>query len=602
MASPRSAAAAIRYRVECADRHAHLFAVTLTVDEPAPHQRVSLPVWIPGSYLVREFAKNLQGLAAKQGRRNVAIAQLDKCTWEVDCTPGQPLVLRYEVCAYDNSVRTAWLDADRGFFNGTSLCLRVEAQTDSPHAIDVVAPKLSPGHARWSCVTALVGTKVDKQGFGTYQAVDYDELADSPFEMGAFWSGEFEACGVPHRFVVAGATASFDSERLIADTKAICETEMRFWHGDKVGKRGGPKLPFDRYVFMLNAVDDGYGGLEHRHSTALICTRRDLPQLGAKKQPEGYTTLMGLISHEYFHTWNVKRMRPSEFARYDYTRENYTQLLWLFEGFTSYYDDLLLRRAGRIDDATYLRLINKTINQVMQTPGRLVQSVADASFDAWVKYYRQDEQTPNGTVSYYTKGALVAMCFDLTLRSEGKGTLDDVMRLLWTKSAGGPITEADVATALEAVGGRSYASEIAQWVHSTDELPLSDLLRAHGIAALDDPAQRAQELGLRVTETNGSVQVKVVLRGGAAEAAGFAAHDEWIGIELPVRKGQPVQAWRLTKIDDLALYLGPLKKMTAIVARDRRLLRLPLTLPTGVTTWRLFAKDAASTTKWLAGT
>lgn len=595
--------AGVHYRVECADRHAHVFTVTLTIDQPAPRQRVSLPVWIPGSYLVREFSKNLQHLRAQQGRRHPSLQQLDKHTWEVDCTPGQPLVLRYEVVAYDNSVRTAWLDADRGFFNGTSLCLRVEGQTDAPHAIDIVAPELIAGRARWSCATALFGLKTDKQGFGSYQAADYDELADSPVEMGAFWSAEFEACGVPHRFVVAGATASFDGEKLIADTKAICETEMRFWHGSKVsgaGKRGSPKPPIDRYLFMLNAVDDGYGGLEHRHSTALICTRRDLPQLGAKKQSEGYTTLMGLISHEYFHTWNVKRLRPAEFARYDYAQENYTQLLWLFEGFTSYYDDLLLRRAGRIDDATYLRLVNKTINQVLQTPGRLVQSVADASFDAWVKYYRQDEQTPNGTVSYYTKGALVAMCFDLTLRQEGIGTLDDVMRRLWTQSKGGPIDEADVAAALETVGGRSYAKEIASWVHSTDELPLSDLLRAHGVATLEDPAQRAQELGLRVAEASGTVHVKVVLRGGAAEQAGFSANDEWIGIELPARKGQPVQAWRITKLDDLALYLGAQKKMTAIVARDRRLLRLPLTLPVGVTTWRLFAHDAAKVTRWLA--
>ncbi|AMM25278.1 M61 family metallopeptidase [Variovorax sp. PAMC 28711] len=596
----RDDAAGVHYRVDCANWHAHLFAVSLTIDRPAPHQRVSLPVWIPGSYLVREFAKNLQGLRAQQGRRPVDVQQLDKHTWEVDCAPGQPLMLRYEVCAYDNSVRTAWLNADRGFFNGTSLCLRVEGQTDTPHTIDIVAPAPVAGSARWSCATALVGSKIDRQGFGSYRAADYDELADSPVEMGSFWSAEFEACGIPHRFVVAGAAASFDGDRLIADTKAICEAEMRFWHGDKVGKRGGPKLPFDRYVFMLNAVDDGYGGLEHRHSTALICTRRDLPQIGVKKQPEGYTTLMGLISHEYFHTWNVKRLRPGAFARYDYGQENYTQLLWLFEGFTSYYDDLLLRRAGRIDDATYLRLVNKTINQVMQTPGRLVQSVADASFDAWVKYYRQDEQTPNGTVSYYTKGALVAMCFDLTLRQEGHGTLDDVMRLLWTRSNGGPIDEADVAAALETIGGRSYAQEIANWVHSTQELPLSDLLRAHGVAALDDPAQRAQELGLRVAESSGSVQVKVVLRGGAAERAGFSANDEWIGIELPVRKGQLVQAWRLTKLDDLALYLGAQKKMTAIVARDRRLLRLPLTLPTGVTTWRLFAHDAAKVARWLA--
>ena len=589
------AAPAIHYRVECADRNAHLFAVTLTIERPAARQRVSLPVWIPGSYLVREFAKNLQKLQAAQGRRKLAAQQLDKHSWQIDCAPGKPLVLRYQVCAYDNSVRTAWLDRDRGFFNGTSLCLRVEGQTDGPHALEVLAP---PGE-RWSCATALKPAKTDRQGFGSYLAADYDELADSPVEMGVFWSAEFEACGVPHRFVVAGAPASFDGERLIADTRAICETQMRFWHGDKVGKRGGPKPPHDRYVFMLNAVDDGYGGLEHRHSTALICTRRDLPQLAVKKQAEGYTTLLGLISHEYFHTWNVKRLRPAEFARYDYGQENYTRLLWLFEGFTSYYDDLLLRRARRIDDAVYLRLVNKTINQVLQAPGRLVQSVADASFDAWIKYYRQDEQTASTTISYYTKGALVALCFDLTLRAEGKGSLDDVMRLLWKKSGGGPIDEAAFAAALEDVGGRSFAEEIASWVHSTEELPLAELLHGHGVATLDDPAQRAQELGLRVAEANGSVQIKMVLRGGAAEQAGFSANDEWIGIELGASKSHKAQGWRLAKLDDLALYLGPLKKITALVARDRRLLRLPLTLPSGVTTWRLAAQDPAKLTRWL---
>lgn len=592
--------ARIHYRVECADRHAHLFAVTLTVDSPAAMQCVSLPVWIPGSYLIREFAKNLQGLRATQGRKKLAPMQRDKHSWQIDCVAGKPLVLRYEVCAYDNSVRTAWLDADRGFFNGTSLCLRVEDQTDAPHAMEIVAPPSTAGTARWQCATALRPTKVDARGFGSYIADNYDEIADSPVEMGAFWSADFEAGGVPHRFVVTGAPPSFDGDKLIADTRAICETQMRFWHGAKVGKRGGGKPLHDRYVFMLNAVDDGYGGLEHRHSTALICTRRDLPQRSVKKQPEGYTTLMGLISHEYFHTWNVKRLRPAEFARYDYARENYTQLLWFFEGFTSYYDDLLLRRAGRIDDATYLRLVNKTINQVQQAPGRLVQSVADASFDAWVKYYRQDEQTPNQTISYYTKGALVAMCLDLTLRREGSGTLDDVMRLLWTQSGGGPISEADVAAAMETVGGRSYTDELAQWVHTAGELPLSDLLRAHGVAALDDAAQRAQVLGLRVAESGGSVQIKMVLRGSAAEKAGFSSNDEWIGIELPAAKGRAAQGWRITKLDDLALYLGEEKKLTALVARDRRLIRLSLVIPAEVTTWRLFAQDAVKLAAWMA--
>ena len=602
---------AIQFRVACADRHAHLFGITLRIEAPAARQRVSLPVWIPGSYLVREFARNLQGLRARQGRRELAVEQLDKAGWQIDCDPARPLVLQYEVCAYDNSVRTAWLDAERGFFNGTSVCLRVEGRTGEPHVLDIVAPDLIAGSARWSCATALFPSKIDAHGFGRYQAADYEELADSPVEMGAFWCAEFKACGVPHLFVVAGAPASFDGDRLIADVRTICECAMRFWHGDKVGRERGGRgskparagaqaPPHDRYVFMLNAVDEGYGGLEHRHSTALICTRRDLPRKGVAKPTEGYTTLLGLISHEYFHTWNVKRLKPAEFASIDYGRENYTRLLWFFEGFTSYYDDLLLRRAGLIDDAGYLRLINKTINQVQQTPGRLVQSVAQASFDAWTKYYRPDEQTPNATVSYYTKGALVALCFDLQLRSEGKGTLDDVMRALWQGSGdGGPVSEADIARVLEAVGGRSYAAELAQWVHSADELPLASLLRAHGVATLDDAAQRAQELGLRVTETNERVQVKVVLRGGAAEQAGFAANDEWIGVELPASKTRAAQAWRIAKLDDLPLYLGDATKCTALVARDRRLLRLPLVLPQDVKTARLVLQDAAKVSAWL---
>jgi predicted metalloprotease with PDZ domain len=590
---------AILYRVECADRKAHLFRVSLTIAEPAARQRVSLPVWIPGSYLVRDFSKNLQHLRAAQGRRPLDARQIDKSNWDIECAPGQPLALRYEVCAHDNSVRAAWLDEERGFFNGASLCLQVEGQTDAPCAIEIVAPSASKPSPRWSCATALQPARTDRHGFGRYLARDYDELADSPVELGAFWSGAFEVRGVPHRFVVAGATASFDGERLLADTRAICETQMRFWHGGKIGKRHGPKPPHDRYLFMLNAVNDGYGGLEHRHCTALICARRDLPRLGAGKQSEGYTTLLGLISHEYFHTWNVKRLRPAEFARYDYGRENYTRLLWLFEGFTSYYDDLLLRRAGLIDDTAYLKLLNKTINQVLQTPGRFVQSVAQASFDAWVKYYRQDEQTPNITVSYYTKGALVALCLDLRLRAEGQGTLDQVMRRLWNGSGGGPVTEADFAASLEAIGSRSFAKEIASWVHSVDELPLAELLRAHGVDAQDDPAQRAQELGLRVAESSGGVQIKVVLRGGAAERAGFAAGDEWIGIELPASKNRPAQGWRIAQLDDLALYLGPLKKFTALVSRDRRLLRLPVALPARAATWRLLMRDAAQAGHWL---
>ncbi len=591
---PTPTRSAIHYRVEIADLQAHLFKVTLTVAAPAALQKVALPVWIPGSYLVREFAGHLQGLQAKQGSSALAadqIEQLDKCSWLIRCTPARPLVLVYEVYANDHSVRTATLGDARGFFNGTSLCLRVEGQENGWHELDIVAPKAKPN---WLLATGLAPHKINKNGFGRYRAADYDALVDSPVEMGAFWSGNFKACGVPHRFVVAGAAPSFDGAQLLADAQRICEAQIRFWHGSK-------KPPFKHYLFMLNAVDDGYGGLEHRNSTALICNRRDLPRLGEKKISEGYATLRGLISHEYFHTWNVKRLRPSEFARYDYSRENYTQLLWFFEGFTSYYDDLLLRRCGLLDNAGYLKLLNKTINQVMQAPGRLVQSVAEASFDAWVKYYRQDDNTPNATISYYTKGALVALCFDLSLRSaNGQSeaearpttTLDEVMRTLWARCEGGPMTEDDFAAALFSASGRSFDAELASWVHGKTELPLKELLEQHGVAVFEEPAQLAQRLGLRVTESQGVV-VKTVLRGGAAERSGFAPGDEWLGIEA-AKTG-----WRMRKLDDLLLYADDKNKLQALVARDKRLLRLPLTLPTTVTTWRLAVKDSTPLNQWL---
>ncbi len=578
-----SPVAPVHYRVEAANLHAHLYRVTLTIELPSVPQALSLPAWIPGSYLVREFSKHLQHLAARQEGKPVGLRQIDKNHWEADCVASSPLVLTYEVYAFDASVRAAWLDAQRGFFNGTSLCLRVQGQEKRPHAIEVVSPL-----PQWEAATGLTAHKVDRRGFGTYLADDYDELVDCPFELGTFWSAEFKAGGVPHRFVVAGAPRSFDGKRLIEATQEICETAIRFWHGRK-------RPPFKHYVFLLNAVDDGYGGLEHRNSTALIASRRDLPRQGDARMADGYTTLLGLISHEYFHTWNVKRLRPAEFARYDYDRENYTQLLWFFEGFTSYYDDLLLRRCKLLDDATYLRLLNKTINQVMQAPGREVQSVAQASFDAWVKYYRQDENTPNATISYYTKGALVALCLDLTLRAEGRTTLDDVMRALWERCKGGPMTEADLLATLKELGGRTYTRDLAAWVHGTRELPLKSLLEGAGVQVHEDTAAFQQSLGLRVNDSGGVVQVKHVLRGSAAEQAGFAAQDEWLGIEV----GD--EGWRITRLDDVPLYAGPQRKLTALVARDRRLLRLELTLPASATTWRLAIGQTERVRAWLAG-
>ena len=619
----------ISHRIEIDNLHSHHYRVTLTVPKPAAEQLLSLPVWIVGSYMVRDFARHLSAFSAQQGRVGLAVEPVDKSTWRVRCTGRGALRLRYRVYAFDTSVRAAFLDADRGFFNASSLCLQVQGQADLPQRLTLgrlpalwqvatsmpleptpaaAAAAMPPGAAAPAPGQVPAAAPAPGQipaaapvpGGLVYQAADYDELLDHPFELGRFWRGHFVAGGRPHDFVVAGALPAFDGQRLLADTRRICQQQIDFWHGAAAGAQAG--APFDQYVFLLNAVADGYGGLEHRASTALIAARRDLPRERldpmAAGNGDGYITLLGLISHEYFHTWNVKQLRPHEFASYDYTSENYTQLLWFFEGFTSYYDDLLLRRAGLLDDAGYLRLLNKTINQVLQTPGREVQSVAQASFDAWVKYYRQDENTPNATVSYYAKGSLVALCFDLTLRQQGKATLDDVMRELYVRCkagtpGGGPMREADFAQVLQDLGGRAFSKEIAAWVHGVRDLPIKELLEKNGVSISNDPSQTAQRLGLRVGETQG-IAIKAVLRAGAAEVAGFCAGDEWLGVEVAG------EGWRIHKLDDLALYVLAGKEFVALVSRDKRLLRLPVTLPVTVTTWRLGLRDAALTAQWLA--
>ena len=591
--APRAVAPAVHYRLAAADPHSHLIEVTLRVPKPQAGQRFALPVWIPGSYLVREFSQHLQQLTARQGGRAIALKQLDKHRWQADNSAGQALELRYQVYAFDASVRTAFVDATRGFFNPTSTCLRALGHEDQPHALRLERGGLPED---WSVASGLPGLELDPHGFGDYLAGDYDELADCPFTLGRFFSAEFVAGGVPHRFVLTGAGAGVDTERLVEDTRRICETQIQFWHGD-----GAP--PFGQYVFMLHASADGYGGLEHRNSTALICARADLPRRGAKPAPlkatDGYTTLLGLISHEYFHTWNVKRLRPREFARYDYDGENYTELLWFFEGFTSYYDDLLLRRAGLIDDATYLQLLAKTINQVQQAPGRLLQSVAQASFDAWVKYYRVGENTPNATVSYYTKGALVALCLDLTLRDSGHSTLDGVMRALWRRCDGGPLRESDVRAALREQGRRAFTAELQEWVHGTADLPLAQLLPALGAKWQTDPAPLAQRLGLRVSE-GAALVIRNVLRGGAGEAAGLAAGDEWLGVEFPAaRRGAPVEAWRVTRLDEIESLRGDRSRLTALVSRDRQLLRLNFDWPAEEQAVRLSVGDASRLAAWL---
>ncbi len=544
-------AAAPRYCIELADLAAHRYRITLTLPAPAAEQDFSLPVWIPGSYLVREFAKHLSGLSARQGSRELAVEQLDKASWRVRCSGRAALTLCYEVYAFDASVRTAWLDSQRAFFNASSLCLRAHGREAGMHRIELAGvPK------GWQIATAM------HERDGGYEAANYDELLDHPFEIGPHWQGEFKAGGVPHRIVVAGAWPSFDGERLLADVQRICEAQIGFWGG----------APFDRYSFLLWAVDDGHGGLEHRASTALICARRELPTAAESATPsDHYVRLLGLFSHEYFHAWNVKRLRPAEFATFDYQRENYTELLWFFEGFTSYYDELMLLRAGLIDAPRYLKLLSASVNGVLASPGRRVQPLSGASFEAWTKYYRPDENSPNATSNYYGQGALVALCLDLSLRAN-QSSLDAQMLRLWQSSGGGPVSEADILDAVQALGGEDIRVRLHAWVHGVDELPLRDVLDAAGVAWRDEGRQTvAQRLGLRVRESAlTGISVTHVLSGGAAHAGGLNARDEVIACN----------GWRLRRLDDApALLKAGETGLRLLVSRDQRLVELAVKLP-----------------------
>ncbi len=588
IATQGTASAEILYQVKVENVHAHRWQVTVHVPLPSAKQRFQLPVWIPGSYMVREFSKQFSGMQANQLGKALSIRQLDKCTWEIQGKAKQPMELTYFVHAHDHSVRTAWLDAQRGFFNGTSMFVQVVGQTQQPCKVQLRPPVHT---SQWQVATSLRPVRVDAAGFGLYRADHYDELADSPVEMASFDRRFFSLQKSKHQIVVTGAAPSFDAQQLQADVEKICATISNFWHPHH-------PPPFDRYVFLLNTVNDGYGGLEHLNSTALLCQRKDLPRLADKNRNEDYIGLLGLFSHEYFHSWNVKRLRPANYEHYDYQSEQYTEMLWFFEGFTDYYDNLMLCRAELISPAQYLKLLNKSIQQYIQTPGRHIHTVAQSSFEAWTKYYRPDSNTPNITVSYYTKGSLIALCIDLSLRQMGL-SLDKVMRALWQTNQGGPISEEDFLRVLQDISGKSWRKQLHQWVHTLEELPLSELLQQQGIDVQFEPSPLAQQLGLRVKEDH-SVHIQTVFTDSAAQLAGFAAGDEWLGVEIG--KGKTLQSWRLQRLDQLPLLLGKHKQCTAWVSRDGQLLRLSLQLPVTDPTplWRLSIKDAGKVGRWLS--
>ena len=532
MSGAHARGAPLSYRIVPIDPHAHLFEVTLTVARPDPDgQRLALPAWIPGSYMIREFARHVVSIAARCGTRAVRLRKLDKHSWQAARCDG-PLVIVYAVYAWDLSVRAAHLDATHGFFNGTSVFLQVLGQQDRACQV-LIEPPAGDAYADWRVATTLPEAGARRHGFGRYRAADYDELVDHPVEMGRFTLASFEAGGARHEIAITGRHDT-DTTRLCRDLARICAEQVRLFEPRT------RRAPVDRYLFLVMAVGDGYGGLEHRASTALLCSRNDLPWRGQRDVPEGYRTFLGLASHEYFHTWHVKRIKPAAFAHHDLQQESYTRLLWIFEGFTSYYDDLMLVRSGVIDRDAYFATLAKAISGVMRGPGRRLQSVAESSFDAWIKYYRQDENSPNAIASYYAKGSLVALALDLTIRarSDGAHSLDDVMRSLWRRYGSDffarreGLAEDEFPRLLEQAVGLRLDAQIRRWAYGTADLPLAPLLKALGVRLeFGRGDQGPSSLGAKLATRDGQLTIATAYTGQAAQRAGLSAGDTLVAID-----------------------------------------------------------------------
>lgn len=529
----------IVYHVRTGNPALRTYTVTCLVPHPAQEgQRLSLPAWIPGSYLVRDYARHVLSVSAESEGRPLAVTKLDKATWQVEPVDG-PLQVRAEVHAEDASVRGAFLDARSGFFNGVALLFQVHGREAERCVLHVDPPVTDRPARAWRLATSLRRLTGAAHEFGAFSADGYAELIDQPVLMGELAIAGFDAGGVPHEIAIEGAQQA-DLPRLCADLARLCAWQQQFW---------GLPADLDRYVFLLRLQPAGMGGLEHCHSSALAASRDSLPAAGAGKPAEAYRRFLGLASHEYFHLWHVKRIRPAELAGADLAREAYTRQLWIFEGITSYYDELALLRCGLIDREAWLELAGQTLTRVYRSPGRRRQSLEEASFDAWIKFYRPDASSPNHTISYYAKGSLVALALDLEirLRSDGRSSLDEVMRALWQRhgaSGAPPVPPGGFERLAEDTSGCELGDFFEQAVRGTQDWPLGILLARFGVVLHTRPAEGGNDrggrparqppagwLGLEVGAAASGVRLRLAWSGGPAERAGLRAGDELVALD-----------------------------------------------------------------------
>ncbi|WP_291390644.1 M61 family peptidase [Acinetobacter sp.] len=506
----------LHYQIEFDDYRQHLIHVTLRFVAD-PTQVLSLPTWIPGSYLIREFSKHIESVRAydEEGRL-LEIQKFEKNKWRLFNTDHELITVEYDVYAYDLSVRGAYVDQTRLYVNPACACLGLEGQEDKAVEVELFLPDELK---HFQLATGMASKSLVKGRF-TLKAKNYAELIDAPFELAEQTRFGFEANGIPHEFVVSGKHA-MNAARMQQDIEKICATEISMFGS----------APFSNYTFMTMATANSYGGLEHPNSTSLIGPREDLPKANEPEEPsEDYQRFLGLCSHEYFHSWLVKFIRPENFVNYDLNKEGYTSLLWIFEGFTSYYDDLILLRSGVISQASYIKLLKTQIDRYLQNPGRFVQSVSESSFDAWVKFYRQDENSNNAGTSYYDKGCLVALCLDLGLRLRGS-SLDALMRKLYENAQKGiQVHERTIVELCNELTGDNWIEQINHLINTTDELPLDQLFPEFGLSySLKN--DKSLPLGLKLVDKPEGVLVQSARRDGAAAQAGLSAHDVIIAID-----------------------------------------------------------------------
>jgi predicted metalloprotease with PDZ domain len=503
------AAPHLAYQIAMPQPQLHLFEVTLTVSNwHSGWLDLKLPVWTPGSYLVREYSKQLQDFRASTVAGSQLVAtKVAKNHWRVQTADRDRVEIRYRIFANELTVRTNHLDASHGYFNPAALCFYVPGYEHCPIEISIVPPD-----PQWQITTPL-----PQIGANTFLAADFDTLVDSPFEIGTQQIYHFTVFDKPHELVVWGK-GNLDPELAIADIIKIIHVEAEIFGG----------LPYDRYIFLLHLSPSGGGGLEHKHCCSLLYPRFNF-------QPgEKHHRFMQLVAHEFFHLWNVKRIRPAALEKFDYDRENYTPSLWFSEGTTSYYDLLIPRRAGIYDETEFLGELSKEITRFLNTPGRLVQPLSESSFDAWIKLYRPDANSANSQISYYLKGEMVTLLLDLLIRDRSKGarSFDDVLMAMWEEFGRLEVgfTENRLKAILESVAGSDLTEFYDLYIHGVDELPFNKYLIPFGVE-LHSVTSTIPYLGITVNHDRGREVIKSVMSNSPADLAGIDPGDELLAID-----------------------------------------------------------------------